>query len=197
MNVSFRQTLQFFASALLLALSIPVGKAHPSKQLVVGNSSQDCLEAAYPSIQSALDAASSGDSIRICKGVYQEQLSITKSLDIDPDEGFVVPPNRQGIGSRVRIGTLFRNGFLSCFVLVLATLCNLAKSFVLSVQFVEKRLQNIRTDSLRVFVMSDDLAQSHPGLDCVFVPVPLGSGPKSLHASSLDNPAFFHGGTHQ
>jgi hypothetical protein len=34
---------------------------------------------------------------------------------------------------------------------------NLTKSFVLSAHSVEKRMQNIRTGSFRVFVMSDDV----------------------------------------
>jgi len=77
----------------------------------------------------------------------------------------------------------------------LATVSNLTKSFVPSAHFVEKRVQNIRSDSFRVYVMSDDFAQSHSDLDCMFVSVPLGSRPGSL-SPSLDNPAFFHGGTH-
>ena len=72
---------------------------------------------------------------------------------------------------------------------------NLTKSFVLSAHSVEKRMQNIRTDSFRVFVMSDDFAQSHSDIYCMFVSVPLGTGPKSL-PESLDNPALFRGGTH-
>jgi hypothetical protein len=93
MNIDNRRTLRFLIPGLLLALSLPVGRARANRQLVVGNASQDCLGAAYQSIQSAVDAASPGDSIHVCKGVYQEQLSITKSLDIDPGEGvFLVPP---------------------------------------------------------------------------------------------------------
>jgi hypothetical protein len=60
---------------------------------------------------------------------------------------------------------------------------------------MEKYVQNIRTDSFRVFVLSDDFAQSHSDLDCKFVSFPLGTGPGSL-PESLDNPAFFHDGTH-
>lgn len=43
--------------------------------------------------------------------------------------------------------------------------------------------------------MSDDFVESHSDLDCMFVSVPLGTGPGSL-PESLDNPASFHRGTH-
>jgi hypothetical protein len=55
-------------------------------------------------------------------------------------------------------------------------------------------MQDIRSDSLRIYLVSDDFAQSHSGLDCMFVSIRLGTGPGDL-PESLDNPAFFHGGT--
>ncbi len=76
-----------------------------------------------------------------------------------------------------------------------AAVSNLTKSFVLSAHSVENRVQNIRTESFRVFVMSDDFAQRHSALDCKFVSVLLGAGPGGL-SESPDNPAFFHRGTH-
>jgi nitrous oxidase accessory protein NosD len=108
MNINNRRTVRFLIPALLLALSLPVGRASASTQLVVGSASQDCVGATYQSIQSAVDAASDGDSIRVCKGVYQEQLSITKSVDINPDEGvFLVPSvlkqNATGLATGVPI----------------------------------------------------------------------------------------------
>jgi parallel beta-helix repeat protein len=108
MNINDRRTVRFLIPALLSALSLPVGRASSNKQLVVGNAGQDCVGATYQSIQSAVDAASPGDSIRVCKGVYHEQLSITKSVDIDPDEGvFLVPPelkqNATGLATGVPI----------------------------------------------------------------------------------------------
>jgi len=95
----------------------------------------------------------------------------------------------------VHIGTIFRNGLLICFVLVGPSFSNLTKSFVLSAHFVEERMQNIRTDSFRVFVMSDDFARNHSDLNRMFLPVTYRGGPKSL-PESLDNPALFHGGIH-
>jgi len=70
------------------------------------------------------------------------------------------------------VPNLFRYG--------LAAVSNLPKSFVLSAHFVEKRVQNIRTDSSRVFVMSDDFTHSHSDLHFKFVSVPFGIGPGSL-----------------
>jgi len=54
------------------------------------------------------------------------------------------------------------------------------KTFVLSAQSVVKRMQNIRTDSSRVAVMSDDFAQSNSDLACMFVSIPVRTGPESL-----------------
>ena len=60
---------------------------------------------------------------------------------------------------------------------------------------LENSVQNIRTDSFTVFVMSNDFAQSHSAPHCKLVSVPAGIGPKSP-PESLDNPAAFHNGTH-
>jgi len=75
---------------------------------------------------------------------------------------------------------LSRNGLVYLFPFGWATLLSLTKSFVLSAHSVEERMQNIRTDSSRVSVMSDDFAHSRSALDCMFVPIPTGTGPGSL-----------------
>jgi parallel beta-helix repeat protein len=54
---------------------------------------QVCPTATYTTIQSAVDAASPGDSIHICAATYVEQVSVTKSLDIDADNGAIVMPS--------------------------------------------------------------------------------------------------------
>src|ERR1700674_1143409 len=96
---------------------------------------------------------------------------------------------------RVRNGTTFPQRVPYLFPPGWATVSNLAKSFVLSVHTVEKRMHSIRTDPFRVLVMPDDFAQSYSDLGCMFVSFPLGTGPGSL-SESLDNPAIFQDGTH-
>jgi nitrous oxidase accessory protein NosD len=53
----------------------------------------ECPNAGFTHIQDAIDAASPGDHIRICKGTYVEQLTIRKALDIDADSGAVLMPS--------------------------------------------------------------------------------------------------------
>jgi len=92
--VKLHSAIAFRFSILLL---VPIFAAHsakaaPPNRLVVSNNASVCPAAKFTSIQAAINAASSGDEIVICNGVYAEQLSITKSLDIEADSGaFLVP----------------------------------------------------------------------------------------------------------
>jgi hypothetical protein len=80
----------------LLALAAHASLASPSSKLVVSNNPAICPAAKFTTIQGAINAASPGDEIVICDGIYAEQLSITKSLDIDADSGaFLVPASIQ------------------------------------------------------------------------------------------------------
>ncbi len=79
-----------FALALLLPCQV---RPASGAQLVVGNNKAECPNAGFTRIQDAINAASPGDHIRICKGTYVEQLSIQKALDIDADSGAVLMPN--------------------------------------------------------------------------------------------------------
>jgi nitrous oxidase accessory protein NosD len=66
------------------------GPAHG--QFVVDDDKVECPFAMFSHIQDAVNAASPGDSIRVCKGTYVEQVSINKPLDIDADFGAVLMP---------------------------------------------------------------------------------------------------------
>jgi parallel beta-helix repeat protein len=69
--------------------SVPVA----ASQLLVDVDKVACPLASYTSIQAAVNAASPGDEIRICKGIYVEQVVIQKSLDIHADNGAILMPS--------------------------------------------------------------------------------------------------------
>src|SRR6266481_6020070 len=70
----------------------PILPAHRAR-LVVDDDKVECPNAAFTHIQDAVDAASPGDEIHICKGTYAEQVTIRKPLDIDDDNGAVLMPS--------------------------------------------------------------------------------------------------------
>jgi large repetitive protein len=93
MNVNF-STVSKIAFLLVLALLLPcVSRPASGARLVVSSNKVECPNAGFTHIQDAINAASPGDHIRICKGTYVEQLSIQKALDIDADSGAVLMPN--------------------------------------------------------------------------------------------------------
>src|SRR5262249_55333770 len=57
--------------------------------IVVGAS---CPNAQYTKIQDAVNAASPGDTIQICPGQYDEQVTIDKRLEVDGNNGAVIRP---------------------------------------------------------------------------------------------------------
>lgn len=78
---------------MLLVLLLPppvIGGDIP--QLVVDDDKVECPNAAFSRIQDAVDAASPGATIRVCKGNYHEQVAIHKPLTIDADSGAVLMP---------------------------------------------------------------------------------------------------------
>ena len=84
-----------FALAVILtsALAWPAAAspAH-SARLTVDDDKVECPNARFTRIQDAVDAASPGDEIHICRGTYAEQVTIRKALDIDADNGAILMP---------------------------------------------------------------------------------------------------------
>lgn len=65
---------------------------HTGPTILVDDDKVQCPSAAYTTIQSAVNAANPGDRIHVCPGTYPEQVTITKSLTIDADNGVLVVP---------------------------------------------------------------------------------------------------------
>jgi len=61
-------------------------------QLVVDDDKVECPNAGFTHIQDAINVAAAGDHIRICKGIYAEQLTIQKSLVLEADSGAILMP---------------------------------------------------------------------------------------------------------
>src|SRR5271165_6351383 len=61
--------------------------------LVVASNKSVCPSAGYSTIQSAIDAVEPGGEIRVCAGVYAEQISIHKPLSIQADNGAILLPS--------------------------------------------------------------------------------------------------------
>ena len=82
-------------AAILVSTFVWPATALPTRsaQLVVDDDKVECPNAGFTHIQDAVDTASPGDEIHICKGVYVEQVSIRKSLTIDADNGAILMPS--------------------------------------------------------------------------------------------------------
>ncbi len=83
-----------FSFLFVMALLLPqLSSGSNGRHLVVDDDKVECPHAGFAHIQDAIDAASPGDHIRICKGTYVEQLTIRKALDINADSGAVLMPS--------------------------------------------------------------------------------------------------------
>src|SRR5882762_1160928 len=81
-----------FAILLALLLPRPVIGDDRRPQLVVDDNKVECPNATFSRIQDAVDAATPGATIRVCKGNYAEQVAIHKPLMINADSGAVLMP---------------------------------------------------------------------------------------------------------
>lgn len=74
-NIRFVVPSKFFLPALL-AVFVFGAHAAQAKVITVDDNGADCRKADFTSIQAAVNAASSGDTIKVCAGTYVEQVTI-------------------------------------------------------------------------------------------------------------------------
>jgi parallel beta-helix repeat protein len=85
-----------------------------AKQIIVDDDKVECPTATFTSIQAAVDAASPGDQIIVCKGIYVEQVAIHKSLALDAANGAILMPS----GMQANSASLFDGSPLAVALLV-------------------------------------------------------------------------------
>jgi len=88
--------LLFLLACLVACFAIGPALAQDAKKepnILVDDDKVQCPTAAYTSIQAAVNAAQSGNVIRVCAGTYQEQVVIDKSLTLEADNGVIVIPS--------------------------------------------------------------------------------------------------------
>jgi len=98
-------------SAIFLFIFAVSSRSLPA-QILVDATKTHCSTAQFTTIQSAVNAASPGESIHVCPGTYPEQVTITKSLVLRADNGVVVIPsgvsaNATDISSGESIAAIF------------------------------------------------------------------------------------------
>lgn len=85
-------SLSLACLSVLLFFSACSGMSPSPPQIVVDDDKLDCPNASFTRIQDAVDAAAPGSQIRVCKGTYVEQVSISKPLDLEAESGAVLMP---------------------------------------------------------------------------------------------------------
>jgi parallel beta-helix repeat protein len=90
---------------LLVGLALLPAFTSIDRGIRVDATGRSCPEAAFTRIQDALDAARPGATIRVCAGVYPEQLVVRKRVVLRGDPGAVVRP-----GGVVANATSLRTG---------------------------------------------------------------------------------------
>ena len=96
LSIKTVNALSIFASALVLALLC--SSSARAANLLVDDNNAECPDAGFTSIQTAVDAAASGDVIQVCPGTYDEQVEIAKPLSLvgvkrDDKNAAVVQPS--------------------------------------------------------------------------------------------------------
>jgi len=91
----FVSGLAFFALPVFVASSV----ARAATVIVVGQNAALCPGAQFAKIQDAVNAASAGDSIQICPGTYAEQVSVTKPLQLNGNNGAIIRPSNVAANS--------------------------------------------------------------------------------------------------
>jgi parallel beta-helix repeat protein len=87
-------------------ISLGGGLALAEAPLVVDNDKVECPKAAFTTIQAAVDAASPGDKIRVCAGVYAENVLIgpTQSgITLKGDPGAILDGSTLGDGDGITL----------------------------------------------------------------------------------------------
>jgi len=85
-------------------ISLGGGLALAKAPLVVDHDQVDCPRAAFPTIQAAVDAASSGDTIRVCAGVYAENVVIgTSGITLKAEPGAILDGSTRGNGDGITL----------------------------------------------------------------------------------------------
>ena len=92
-----RRTLLFafllaFAFFSTIAAVMPYVASAANQPVIVGTKSASCA-AQYPTIQAGVDAASPGGAVRICAGIYKEQVTITKPVTLHGENAVVIEPS--------------------------------------------------------------------------------------------------------
>jgi len=84
-----------FPMVILISAFLWPATAFPAHhaRLIVDDDKMECPKAKFTHIQDAVNAAAPGDEIHICKGIYVEQVTIRKPLDIDADNGAILMPS--------------------------------------------------------------------------------------------------------
>lgn len=67
---------KWFVLMAVSTLALALAPAAWGKTLVVDNDMVDCPNAQFTSIQAAVNAAQAGDNIRVCRGTYEEMVTI-------------------------------------------------------------------------------------------------------------------------